>query len=370
VAGNNGAAVAHLPDGKTQAQMRPLIFADPVSRELLSLLERIAPSDAPVLIQGKTGTGKELIARNIHLLSGRTGPFLAVNCGAISESLAESELFGHEAGAFTGAVTRREGWFEAANGGTLFLDEIGDLPLRLQVKLLRVLQEQEVVRIGARRVIPVNVRVVTATNVDLNAAVSAGHFRLDLFYRLNIVQMRLPGLRERPGDIIPLANHFLTVYSRRLKLPFPYLGPEAIEALHRHPWVGNIRELENVIHYALLVASDREIRPEHLKLSHSVGTSEGATPKQPSSPLEDIAVALRKLLDVGTEDLLNTIERTIIVEAFQHGRENQVRAASQLGISRSVLRTLLKRHGLIEPGGTGGVMASSEGCCEELGGTA
>src|SRR3984885_3036142 len=248
--------------------MRSLVFADPVSSELLSLLERVAPSDAPVLIQGETGTGKELIARNIHLLSGCTGPFLAVNCGAITESLAESELFGHEAGAFTGAVTRREGWFEAANGGTLFLDEIGDLPLRLQVKLLRVLQEQEVVRIGARRVIPVNVRLVTATNVDLNAAVSAGHFRLDLFYRLNIVQMRLPALRERPGDIVPLASHFLNEYSRRLKLPLPYLGEEAIEALQRHPWVGNIRELENVIHYALLVASDQEIRPEHLKLNN------------------------------------------------------------------------------------------------------
>jgi DNA-binding NtrC family response regulator len=357
VAGNNGAVQATMQpaeDMPRSAPERSLVFADPVSCKLFALLERTSRSDAPVLIQGETGTGKELVARHIHLLSGRTGPFLAVNCGAITESLAESELFGHESGAFTGAVGRREGWFEAANNGTLFLDEIGDLPLRLQVKLLRVLQEREVVRLGARRAIPVNVRFVTATNIDLNAAVSAGHFRLDLFYRLNIVQMQLPALRERPGDIVPLASHFLNEYSRRLKLPLPYLGEEAIEALQRHPWVGNIRELENVIHYALLVASDQEIRPEHLKLNNGAEPrTEDSTPahEPPRSPFEDIATSLRKLVDAGQQDIFNSIERAIIVEAFRHGGENQVRVASQLGISRSVLRTLLKRHGLIESAG-------------------
>ncbi len=357
VAGNNGAVQATVQpaeDKPRSAPERSLVFADPLSRNLFALLERTSRSDAPVLIQGETGTGKEVVARHIHLLSGRTGPFLAVNCGAITESLAESELFGHESGAFTGAVGRREGWFEAANNGTLFLDEIGDLPLRLQVKLLRVLQEREVVRLGARRAIPVNVRFVTATNIDLNAAVSAGHFRLDLFYRLNIVQMQLHALRERPGDIVPLANHFLNEYSRRLKLPLPYLGAEAIETLQRHPWVGNIRELENVIHYALLVASDQEIRPEHLKLNNGAGPrTDNPTPvhQPPRSPLEDIATSLRKLVDAGEQDIFNSIERAIIVEAFRHGGENQVRVASQLGISRSVLRTLLKRHGLIESAG-------------------
>src|SRR4051812_31641783 len=171
---------------------REFIFADGASRQLLDYVEKLAPSEVPVLIGGETGTGKELVARHIHLLSGRKGPFLAVNFGAISDHLAESELFGHEAGSFTGAVGKREGWFEAANGGTLFLDEIGDLPLPLQVKLLRVLQEKEVVRIGSRKSIPVDVRLVAATNVDLDYAVNAGHFRRDLLYRINIAHVKLP----------------------------------------------------------------------------------------------------------------------------------------------------------------------------------
>jgi DNA-binding NtrC family response regulator len=334
---------------------RSLVFADPVSCELLSLLERTAPSEAPVLIRGETGTGKELIARHIHQLSGRTGPFLAVNCGAISEHLAESELFGHEAGAFTGATTRREGWFEAANNGTLFLDEIGDLPLRLQVKLLRVLQEQEVVRIGSRRAIPVNVRLITATNVDLNAAVSAGHFRLDLYYRLNIVQVHLPGLRERRGDILPLASHFLTQYSRRLKLPLPFLGAAAIEALEQHNWPGNIRELENVIHFALLVASDAQILPEHLKLQSNAAqpgaaSAAGAIAVETAAPYEQIEVALRKLFESGSQNVFHQIEKTVVSEAFRYSNSNQVRAAAILGISRNVMRTMLKRHGLIDSG--------------------
>ena len=187
---------------------KALVFSDPASAELLEYIERISPSEAPVLIGGETGTGKELVSRHIHLLSGRKGPFLAVNCGAISDYLAESELFGHEAGSFTGAVGKREGWFEAANGGTLFLDEIGDLPLPLQVKLLRVLQEKEVVRIGSRKPIPVDVRLVAATNVDLDYAVNAGHFRRDLLYRINIAHVKIPPLRDRPGDVCPWPNTF------------------------------------------------------------------------------------------------------------------------------------------------------------------
>src|SRR3984885_11128190 len=221
---------------------KALVFADPASRHLLSYIEKLAPSEAPVLISGETGTGKELVARHIHQLSGRTGPFLAVNCGAISDHLAESELFGHEAGSFTGAVGRREGWFEAANGGTLFLDEIGDLPLPMQVKLLRVLQEREVVRIGSRKPVAVDVRLVAATNADLDHAASVGRFRSDLLYRLNIAQARVPPLRERPDDVLPLARHFLQKHSRRAGFATPELTPPAVEALLRHTWLGNIRE--------------------------------------------------------------------------------------------------------------------------------
>jgi len=347
--------------GPLSIRAKSLAFVDPASQAVLRLIERVSPSTAPVMIGGDSGTGKELVARHIHKLSGRKGPFLAINCGAITEHLAESELFGHEAGAFTGAQGKREGWFEAANGGTLFLDEIGDLPLSLQVKLLRVLQEREVVRLGSRRPIPVDVRLVTATNVDLNEAVSAGHFRLDLFYRLNIVQVQLPPLRERIGDIVPLANHFLGVYSRRLGLPEPRLGSAAIEALQDYSWPGNIRELENVIHFALLVASEQEIRPEHLKLAgnplrHSAAarpqpeaiaataTALPAVP-HPATALQTFRQALQSLLEAPPEGLLSELERMIVDEAFSHSNGNQVRAAALLGISRNVMRTLLKRYG-------------------------
>ena len=326
---------------------KALVFVDPGSKEILKYLEQVAPSEAPVLIIGETGTGKELVARHIHERSGRKGPFLAVNCGAISEQLADSELFGHEIGAFTGAVRRREGWFESANGGTLFLDEIGDLPLALQVKLLRVLQEREVVRLGSRKSTPVDIRLVAATNVDLADAVAAGHFRLDLFYRLNIAQLRLPPLRERPGDILPLASHFLTVYSQRLKVPPPVITEAARRALELYGWPGNIREVENVIHFALLVAKDKEIRVEHLKLN-GIATSSlqgaGAASSR-QDPREQIAASVRTLLAEPGENLFNDLERVLVDEAFRFSRYNQVRAASLLGLSRNVLRTLLKKHG-------------------------
>lgn len=333
---------------------KSMVFVDPASQALLRVIERVAPSEAPIMIDGDSGTGKELVARHVHRLSGRRGPFLGVNCGAISEHLAESELFGHEAGAFTGAGTRREGWFEAANHGTLFLDEIGDLPLALQVKLLRVLQEREIVRIGSRKPIPVDVRIVTATNVDLNEAVSAGHFRLDLFYRLNIVQVRLPPLRERIGDILPLAQHFLGVYSKRLSLPMPFLGTAAVAALHRYSWPGNIRELENVVHYALLVASDQEIGPEHLKLNGAVSSARTAnTGPDDGAALEDLRAALKALFDAPRPALFNELERLIVGEAFRECGLNQVRSAELLGISRNVMRTLLKKHGFLAKGASG-----------------
>src|SRR3984957_6250329 len=312
------------PEGKT------LVFADPASRRLLAYIEKPAPSEVPVLISGETGTGKELVARHIHQLSGRKGPFLAVNCGAISDHLAESELFGHEAGSFTGASGRREGWFEAANGGTLFLDEIGDLPLSMQVKLLRVLEEREVVRIGSRKPVAVDVRLVAATNADLDHAVSAGRFRLDLLYRLNIAQARLPPLRERTGDVLPLAQYFLRSHSQRMNVPTPNLSPAALEALLRHTWPGNIRELENVIHFALLISSAEEIRPEHLKISGgsdaagvsdahwaAVGSAPAAAPEI-STPLDAIAVQLRRSFAEPGTSLYEALERLIVTEAYRH----------------------------------------------------
>lgn len=219
-----------LPDSPASAlsiRAKALVFHDPTSLQLLEHIERIACSDATVLVTGETGTGKELVARHLHTVSGRRGPFVPVNCGAFSESLIDAELFGHETGAFTGASQARAGWFEAANGGTLFLDEIGDLPLALQVKLLRVLQERQVVRLGSRKGIPLDVRLVAATNIDLARAVEAQHFRADLFYRLSVASVRLPPLRERPGDIVPLARHFVDVYRGRLQIDRVELSDEA-----------------------------------------------------------------------------------------------------------------------------------------------
>src|SRR5690606_11812867 len=307
---------------------------------LLEYVELLGPSEAPVLVYGETGTGKELIARHIHQLSGRKGPFLAVNCGAINEQLAESELFGHEAGSFTGATGRREGWFEAANGGTLFLDEIGDLPLPMQVKLLRVIQEREVVRVGARRPIPVDVRLVAGTNVDLDQAVASGRFRRDLLYRLNIAQVRLPPLRDRPDDILPLAEHFLKVYSQRMNCKPPRLSAAALEALKRYAWPGNIRELENVIHFALLVSNGNEIRPEHLKvtggwgaagLGHELTRSGHASAPAPergngeSEPMQVIAGEIRKLFarKDSSSSLYDELEALLVNEAYRHCRQNQ-----------------------------------------------
>jgi DNA-binding NtrC family response regulator len=329
---------------------RHLVFVDEASRALLRLLERISPSDASVHIAGETGTGKELVARQIHQMSGRSGPFAAVNCGAINEHLAESELFGHEAGSFTGANARREGWFEAANGGTLFLDEIGDLSLQLQGKLLRVLQEGEVSRVGSRRSTPINVRIISATNADLAAAVAAGKFRQDLFYRLHIVPVRLLPLRERLDDIDALVEHFILVYSRRLKRQVPHLQRGALEALRRYSWPGNIRELENVIHVSLLMNADSEIRPEHWRLPSDESASKvsgNATIAPVQQSLDRIGEALRACFAKPNSHLLRDIERRVVVDAYRYCESNQVRTAELLGVSRNVIRTLLKRHGLL-----------------------
>jgi sigma-54-specific transcriptional regulator len=262
------------------------VFADPNSRALHDVIERVAPSEATVLITGETGTGKELVARHVHGLSRRRDAgFVAINCGAFSETLIESELFGYERGAYTGALQGKPGWFETANGGTLFLDEIGDLPLAMQVKLLRVLQEREVVRLGARRPVPIDVRLIAATNIDLSEAVRAGRFREDLYYRLQVIALPVMPLRERSGDVLPLANHFLATYARRLQVDDARLTPEAERALLLYPWPGNIRELENVMHRAVLLSRAGLITPTELNLPgwHNMATAHHA-PAAPPAP--------------------------------------------------------------------------------------
>lgn len=326
-----------------------LVFKDPRSQELLNRIERLAPSEANALIIGETGTGKELVARHIHHLSRRgKAPFVAVNCGAFPETLVESELFGHEKGAFTGAATSKAGWFEAANGGTLFLDEIGDLPLNMQVKLLRVLQEREVVRLGSRTPIPINVRLVAATNVNLADAVVAGHFREDLFYRLHVATIRLPPLRERPGDILPLAEFFLREHCQRLGYQPASLSLEAERKMLLHSWPGNIRELENAIHHALLVCRNQQVQPNDLQLVDLRPAVERQVP--PSAPVTGVSntsleAALYALFEKNLPDLYEHIEETVFRTAYHFCQGNQLQTGRLLGISRNIVRARLEKIG-------------------------
>ena len=333
----------------TSIRATALVFADPYSVRLLEYIERIAPSDATVLIIGETGTGKELAARQVHKMSQRhNGPFIAVNCGAFSETLVESELFGHERGAFTGALSTRGGWFEAANGGTLFLDEIGDLPLAAQVKILRVLQEREVVRLGSRTAIPVDIRLVAATNVNLAEAVQAGHFREDLYYRLNVAAFELLPLRDRPGDILPLTKHFIDRYRKRLQLTSIELSADAERALLAYAWPGNIRELENVIHHSLLICKNNIINKAdlHLNLAFRITRNENANSKA-SNMINALESALTSLYEQPNANLFESIEETIFRTAYEYCENNQVQTGRLLGISRNILRHRLKRYGFL-----------------------
>ncbi len=324
---------------------KAIVFADPRSQALLHQVDAIAPSLASVLIHGETGTGKELIAREIHMRSDRRDkPFVAVNCGALVESLAEAELFGYEAGAFTGALKTRVGWFEAAHGGTLFLDEVGELPLSLQVKLLRVLQEKEVVRVGGRKPIDIDVRVVSGTNIDLRKAVATDQFRSDLYYRLNVVLLSLPPLRQRKGDILPLVDHFIDTYSQRLLSPKPSINSDARNALLSYSWPGNIRELENVIHYALLVCGSRSIDVTHLRFMQD----DSLIPTDnDQDEVQSFTDDLKKIFQEHDGNAWHLIEKQIVTTAYAYCWNNQVKTAKMLGISRNVLRSLLARYGLI-----------------------
>jgi len=303
-----------------------LIGTSPRFRALLSDVERIAPVDSAILIQGETGTGKEVIARAIHAASPRAqNRFIALNCAAIPGALLESELFGHERGAFTGASAQTKGRFQMADGGTLFLDEIGDLPLELQPKLLRVLQEQEFERLGSGQTVRVNVRVVAATNQDLRQLVAQKLFRADLFYRLNVIPLCLPPLRERIQDILPLTEFFVAKFSARLNRAIDSIPEEVVEVLKLHDWPGNIRELQNFIERAVLFSPGSVLRLP-LDLTHTVKQSSDSAP--------------RTLADADREHILDTLEQTGWMIG---GREG---AASRLGLPRTTLIYKMRKLGI------------------------
>jgi len=295
-------------------------------QEVFRMIRRVGPSDVPVLITGESGTGKELAARAIHRQSARSeGAFVAINGGAIPETLLESELFGYEKGAFTGAVQQRKGRIETARGGTLFLDEIGDLPLGLQVKLLRFLQDHEIQRLGGKEAIAVDARILAATNVDLHKAIGKGRFREDLYYRLRVVTIAVPALRERGSDIALLARTFLTKFAVEQKKPLKGFTPQAMQALTAHNWPGNVRELENRVKRAVVMAEGRYITPMNLEL------------QEPASG-GGYASTLRATRESREKDLVRL--------AMEKADGNVSRAAADLGISRPTLYQLLERYGL------------------------
>ncbi len=307
-------------------------------QEILALVKRVAGSKATVLISGESGTGKELIARAIHRLSLRSGKtFISVNCAALTETLLESELFGHERGAFTHAVAMRKGRFELADGGTLFLDEVAEMSPALQVKLLRVLQEMEFERVGGARTIKVDVRVVAATNKDLKEEVEAGNFREDLYYRLNVVHLNIPPLRQRPEDIPLLALHFLKKYASENVRGEVRLDPEALKLLIRYDWPGNVRELENVMERAVILCGDNRITSNDLPGELAAGRGE---PKEVDI---DLFIPLTKPLPEALEE----IEEQMIRRALDASGQVQVRAAEMLGITKSLLQYKLKKYHLI-----------------------
>lgn len=343
------------PDGLSPPSIRAtaLVFEDPRSKALEERIERFAKSDASVLIVGQTGTGKELVARHVHACSPRARkPFVAINCAALPESLADAELFGHERGAFTGANEARPGYFESAQGGTLFLDEIGDLSLPMQIKLLRVLQERTVVRLGARTPRKLDVRIVAATNVDLERAVAAGRFREDLFFRLNVARLEVLPLARRRGDIAPLVDHFLKLYAQRSGLEQPRLTPEASQRLYHYAWPGNIRELENAIHHGVLLACEGVIEADDLMLAGISGQGEGEGLEQRLDgvveQLLDQQASSENGADQGEAPFSYVLHRLVHL-AMQRSGGNQVQAAKTLGISRNTLRTQLTHFGYLTP---------------------
>jgi len=303
-----------------------MVGSSPPMQEVFTLIRKVATTDAPVLILGESGTGKEMAALAVHHRSSRKrGPFVPINCGAIPENLLESELFGHEKGSFTGAHTSRKGRIETASGGTLFLDEIGELPLALQVKLLRFLQEQTIERVGGRVPVQIDTRVIAATNTDLDKAMAEGAFREGLFYRLAVVKLRIPPLRERPSDILLLAKSFLSSSAKQHKRRVTRLSPEAVQALQAHAWPGNVRELQNRISRAVIMAERSQVSPADLELAEVAAAA--PTPR-----------TLREAREA--------TERDLIESALQRHNHKIAPTAAELGISRPTLYELMEKLGM------------------------
>ncbi|MEM1180124.1 MAG: sigma-54 dependent transcriptional regulator [Acidobacteriota bacterium] len=314
-----------------------LVGRSPAMRKVFERIEKVADTDLTVLVRGPSGTGKELVANAIHFKSGRRrGPLVQVNCAAFSQELVESELFGHEQGAFTGAHRQRRGKFETADGGTLFLDEIGDMSLGTQAKVLRVLQEKRFERVGGSRTLEVDVRVVAATNQDLEALIERGAFRRDLYYRLNVVTVELPSLLERPEDLTLLIDHFLDKASRRLGRARPSLDGAATQALARHGWPGNVRELEHAIEHAVALCSDGRITPDDLP-----GPVAGAA--SDAGPLADVTSLDFK---AAKQQVVDAFERRFLSDALRRHGGNITRAAEELGMYRQHLQLKISKLGL------------------------
>jgi two-component system response regulator PilR (NtrC family) len=319
-----------------------LLGASAAMGELRTLIARVARSQAPVHISGESGTGKELVARLIHAGGARhDGPFVAVNCGAIPTELMESELFGHKRGSFTGAVSDKRGLVQSAEGGTLFLDEVADLPLHMQVKLLRVIQEKSVRPVGEQREQPIDVRVLSATHKSLATLVASGRFREDLYYRINVIELRVPALREHAGDIPELAAAMLRRLGRRLGSEAPALGPEALTALQAYAFPGNVRELENILERALTLCTAEQISGEDLQLRAAAGAVAAA-----GAGLAAGGSAAAPAAGAALGDQLEHMERDAIIKALEQTRYNKTAAARLLGMTFRALRYKVKKLGI------------------------
>ncbi len=327
-ANGNGSSPSDLQPSEAAVKVKKIITANQRMLDILNQARGVAPSRATVLIRGESGTGKELLAAYVHQHSRYPqAPYVALNCAALPDTLAESELFGHEKGAFTGAVGRKIGKFEQAQKGTVVLDEISEMPLPLQAKLLRVLQEKEVDRIGGNRPVPIDARVIAISNVDLKKAVAEGKFREDLYYRINVVPLLLPPLRERQNDIELLANHFLEKFSRANDKKITNLDKAAMKMLREHEWKGNVRELENVLERAVLIADGPQIMSEHLLLDSSADSASSS-----------------ELLELKAGYTVRQMEKKLIMNTLREVEDNRTQAAELLGISIRTLRNKLHEY--------------------------